>query len=242
MLISVGFALILALSVQLDGDVVLQLILGGNNINGTGDKNDRIKALWSSCTFFVYILSFIVIFSCCRLYDMHGAIRLSESEISAYSYLQLVPMVASNVFHTFLEGDRETAVAMAMILNRGFVRYISHELRSHLNHMSADIYTLRHERAIEGSGRARSRVLGGMQDSCDSAVGVLEDVLIFDKLRDHMAQDNDKKWSLLDMKLLLRAAVDDVSTQVCNISVSFLSIHFVFDIVHCELLINELKC
>ena len=69
--------------------------------------------------------------------------------------------------------------------------------------MSADIYTLGHEQALKGPGRAGSRVLAGMQVSCDSAVGVLEDVLIFDKLLDHMAHDNDKKWSLLDMKLLL---------------------------------------
>lgn len=179
--------------------------------NDDREKDELLKVIWNCGTYFVYVGAFVLASSIFQWKQMHAP---CDDEITVYVWIQLIPIILRAIFHDMITSmDTEAAVAIAIKLNRGFVRYISHELRSHLNHMSADIYTLRHERDVAGTRQGRQRVLAGMQQACDSSVGILDDVLIFDKLRDSW-EVKEKTWSLLDVKVLLRKVVDELSPQV----------------------------
>ena len=74
-------------------------------------------------------------------------------------------------------------VSMAADLNRGFVRFISHELLSHLNHLCIGLEQLVNESSYKSTDSSRKLILIELQQSCDSSVQILKDVLIFDGLR-----------------------------------------------------------
>jgi signal transduction histidine kinase len=73
-----------------------------------------------------------------------------------------------------------------------FMRYISHEIRTPLNSVYLGLQYLLAEEQDRGRGSPhRGQVLSvitDLQQACDSAIGVLSDMLTYDKIEDGVLQ------------------------------------------------------
>ena len=62
------------------------------------------------------------------------------------------------------------------------MRYVSHEIRTPLNTVSMGLQVLREELTSIGASEERIQTLTKIESCCEIAVGILNDLLVFDKL------------------------------------------------------------
>ena len=63
-----------------------------------------------------------------------------------------------------------------------FVRYISHEIRTPLNTVTMGLQVLREELLSDGASQSKITTLKSIEDACDIAIDILNDLLLFDKI------------------------------------------------------------
>ena len=63
-----------------------------------------------------------------------------------------------------------------------FVRYISHEIRTPLNTVLMGLQVVHEELTADGAGRDRLETIKDVESSCEIAINILNDLLVFDKL------------------------------------------------------------
>ena len=146
------------------------------------------KALWFD---FASLLHTTITWAICIWFNTTSP--SSTQIITSLSYVQLIPILAVSVFVDWSDRDTISLAETVFSGNRGFIRYVSHELRSHLSYLSFGLLQLRDEgrhRSSDGSNneaRSMSRqsshskveqkatpdsVLSELQETCDAAVQV----------------------------------------------------------------------
>lgn len=176
------------------------------------------RAIWFDVAFVLHLLAAWAI---CLRFCVSPAGRTDA--MKALAYLQLVPIMATSLFSDAIGLEKTTVAALVSGANRNFVRYVSHELRSHLNFLAFGLTQLKDEMRDEKTGSdttsrfnptaskppptaAAATLVDDLEEACDSAVRVLDEILVFDRLRDDVDVTVTKE--LLDIKPLLRHALD----------------------------------
>ena len=67
-------------------------------------------------------------------------------------------------------------VEAASAMNRNFVRFISHELRSHLSHLTLGLQHLGLD--VENSNTVAQKMLEELQETCEECLQILNDILV----------------------------------------------------------------
>lgn len=181
--------------------------------NSTNESPPDGMMLWQDYAYVIFILLVWIV-------KIYFTVCPQESTISsmaiAFSFVQIFPVYSDFLVHkTSIQYGSLTAKVVK--LNREFVRFVSHELRSHVSHMSSGIQQLWEDAML--IQRDSSGILTELQESCIACLGVLDDILIFDRFRDgHVLS----KVVGVDVKFLLRRALDSVESKVnCQIFSSF---------------------
>lgn len=91
-----------------------------------------------------------------------------------------------------------------------FVRFISHELRSHLSHLAMGLQMVCEE--IKPDDIQTRKLLSELQDSCDSAVQILSDILVVNRLQ--LSERLAVSKSLLPVSQMVIEALDGESSKV----------------------------
>lgn len=170
----------------------------------------------------IFMVSYWIIFIFCRNQNGYA---LTTVEISAYLFIQVIPVAATPFLcrrsRRYIDTLIEDTVGTK---KRAFVRFVSHELRSHISSMVSGLGQLydidasepsKEETAFDPAVAAqrvnRRRILAEIQESCDSTVRILDDILVYDRMRDpgHRLQRN-----LVDVKYLLKRSVGGVGQLV----------------------------
>lgn len=184
------------------------------------------RALWFHLAFFVHV---VLIWAMCLRYmaSPNRAVHL----VQGLCYVQLIPVLGFSCFHDIFQ-NKPSLATLVSNSNRDFVRFISHELRSHLSFLSFGLLHLKDGSSGDGISTSstlwprrpparKGQLLGELQESCDAAVQVLDEVLVFDRLRNEESHNK----TLVDVKLLLRRAIDNIESRVSSILV-FLILFF----------------
>ena len=130
-------------------------------------------------------------------------------------------IVVSRIFDNRFVED-ETTKELVSSMNRNFVRFVSHELRSHLNHVCYGLEEFKSTIPMLGDGKqstnrlaavvgAMDTLVDDMQDSCDSSLQILNDILLFDTLRNGAAAS---RREMLELKKIMRSVVEEVEALV----------------------------
>lgn len=127
-----------------------------------------------------------------------------EGELDWYLYaLAGVSVLIGASFGSSLR-DKLDITKMAAELNKVFVRFISHELRSHISHLTLGLEML--DDYIDAP--SRQNAVAELKESCEETLQVLNDIVVFDDISrfDKPAGINYAK-ELLDVPALLRGIV-----------------------------------
>eukprot|EP00602_Paraphysomonas_sp_CaronLab_P009108 CAMPEP_0185025882 /NCGR_PEP_ID=MMETSP1103-20130426/9435_1 /TAXON_ID=36769 /ORGANISM="Paraphysomonas bandaiensis, Strain Caron Lab Isolate" /LENGTH=608 /DNA_ID=CAMNT_0027559261 /DNA_START=416 /DNA_END=2242 /DNA_ORIENTATION=- len=108
-----------------------------------------------------------------------------------------------------------------------FVRYVSHEVRTPLNIVFMGIQLMQSHELLQGSSsnaRDARVLLNDMQTSCESAVTILNDLLLFDKLREGGME---LELKAVDVRKFIRDTVTplEVQARLGGIDFSFTGIN-----------------
>ena len=97
----------------------------------------------------------------------------------------------------------------ASTMNRDFVRYISHELRSHLSHLTLGLQHLGLD--VDESNVAAQKMLQELQETCEECLQILNDILV-NRINDVML---DFRFYLFLVKLKARPLPVQLWPRVC---------------------------
>jgi signal transduction histidine kinase len=101
---------------------------------------------------------------------------------------------------------------------KNFVRYISHEIRTPLNTVSMGIQLARMQ-LVQNNTEDIAEILHGVEESCVSAVEILNDILLYDKIEDGR-MELDK--TVISVHSLVESVVNKFNVQVlCMLCVPF---------------------
>lgn len=130
---------------------------------------------WTKVMFIIFTVANWVIF-----YAYESSHHESESlatPTQAYLCLLCATVVIVTVTFDRSLGDELTVAHVAASMNENFVRFISHELRSHMSHLTLGLQLLEEDIPPHESETLSS--ISDLQESCDSAMQILNDILIF---------------------------------------------------------------
>lgn len=125
-----------------------------------------------------------------------------------YEYLISVAALISFVLNERNSKNNMEQTFAAADTNRAFTRYISHELRSHLSHLSMGLDQLSDE--VDGRVTAH-KMITELQDSCESSIQILDDILIFASLQERVSR---LSVCELRVKSLISGAVNEMESLV----------------------------
>ena len=175
--------------------------------NHTTQSKKSVHTRWNSCcNYFVYLVLIIATWAL-------SAIKEQTAGLSLHFYLMYCAAISCMVL-----GDRAAQASIKLVsiaadLNRGFVRFISHELLSHLNHLCAGLEQLANESSCRSlTDSSRRLMVVELQHSCDSSVQILNDVLIFDGLRTDDIKK--KERTTVNVNRLIRRVVKELEPLV----------------------------
>lgn len=101
--------------------------------------------------------------------------------------------------------------AIASDMNRGFVRFVSHELRSHLSHLTMGLEELLDDLPAKSAGLRRQRLMVmELRESLDMSMQILNDILIFDSLREQQYTPK----TLLNVNRMIRKLIKELEPCV----------------------------
>lgn len=159
---------------------------------------------------FVTYSIFIITAWCIQLTNVQPNQYHRDNVINANLYLLSFVSIAVTVFCDRSLHEKLTVSKLAADMNMDFVRYISHELRSQVGHLALGLQML----GEDAKGTQTSAAIQDLQDSCDSAIQILNDLVIFDNLR--MVQKTsslrcEKSFEQVDE--ILRNSIDEKHRQ-----------------------------
>lgn len=96
------------------------------------------RAMWCDCAFFIHI---VWTWALCIHFNV-APISVNNM-ITNLSYLQLIPILAVSLSTDLTLQEKASLTTSVVKSNRDFVRYVSHELRSHLSFLSFGLLQLR---------------------------------------------------------------------------------------------------
>jgi len=85
-------------------------------------------------------------------------------------------------------------------IQRMFIRYISHEMRTPLNTAFLGLKLLSDDLRRDGSSADRLDTVKDVKESCDIAINILNELLVFDKLQTgllHLESEHVAPWSFI---------------------------------------------
>lgn len=158
------------------------------------------------CTFSTLIIWIIRFAGDKRFAAAGAAARIGA--LSSYVYtLACMSLVISVFFGRSLK-DKLDVAKMAEELNRIFGRFISHELRSHISHLTLGLEMLDdYEDAA-----SRKEAIMDLQGSCEATLQVLNDIIVFDDIARYGRGDtmsHTKSMEVVDLSGLLRGVVSE---------------------------------
>lgn len=163
------------------------------------------------CSFYMlYIFSISLIWILWLIPTFSG----QSIDITRLGYLVAFLLLVVTKFHERLHKDTIKLVSMAMNMNKVFVRFISHELRSHMGHLSMGLEQLADEVPVGADTTAR--MIEELKDSCDSSLQILNDVLVFDGL-DAKEQKSDL-ISVVKVKRIISTGIKEIEPVVSELS------------------------
>jgi signal transduction histidine kinase len=133
------------------------------------------------------------------------------------TYWTIATVLVMSGMHSRLAKLESLTSSQMLLRKRNFVRYISHEIRTPLNTVAMGIHYLR-GMLSDGPDQQRQvglddvcTILGDVDESCNVAIGTLNDILAYDKLQDDdMVMDKESVSTLS----LIRDALHPFLVQV----------------------------
>lgn len=96
-------------------------------------------------------------------------------------YLLAFTTTISFFYNNHTKSSQPMPQKSAAQMNSDFVRFVSHELRSHISHLSLGLQILRDD--TKPYEKIKLVAIGDLQDTCDISTQVLNDILIFTDMR-----------------------------------------------------------
>ena len=127
-----------------------------------------------------YILFLVLV-----VIDLRSTIcfSLDTASVQNRTYLLSCILVAISCVPNRMLRDTIILVGMAATMNHKFIRFISHELRSHLSYLTIGLDQLGYEAgAPDGDDEERRTTISEMKESLGSTVQILNDVIVFGEL------------------------------------------------------------
>lgn len=179
--------------------------------SSSSSKDDEFRA--RACTY--YIAHVAIMTSIWILWIIPMPYGYPRSYTRVGYLVAFLSLFISNL-HARLEKDIVKVIAMAMNMNRVFIRFISHELRSHMGHLSMGLDQLLDE--VPSHLQTAVSMIEELQDSCGSSVQILNDVVVFDGLglskKGNNQQSQERRVSALQTKNLICAGIQEMETLV----------------------------
>lgn len=136
----------------------------------------------------------------------HGWAHLGELELYLYA-LSVVPIVVTVIYSGNIR-DKLSVAKMATKMNMNLARFISHELRSHVSHLTLGLQLLG-----DDVGDSKKSAITDLQQSCDSVMQVLNDLVVFEKLANRAGPNEEKLKSLIDIDESVRSVAADLEAK-----------------------------
>lgn len=187
---------------------------------------------------FFVVVNWMILFVGSSPHNING---INKGQHTAQLISIFLFILISSLFAEHMTLDKLSATKMVQKMNRNFIRFISHELLSHLNHVCFGLDELEDNLASMAESNAAphtsnhfklaSLLVADLQKSSDNSVQMLNDVLLFETLREDPSR---AQKDVLMVKPLLKAVVDDVETTVrilihfagqllCTVAITFLA-------------------
>lgn len=171
----------------------------------TFSKNNELR-LVSCCYYLLYMFSVSLVWI---LWLVPTSNKFTH-DFTRLAYLVEFLLLLVTKFHERVDKDTLKLVSMAMNMNRLFVRFISHELRSHVGHLSMGLDQLTD--VVPAGADTTVRMIEELQDSCDSSLQILEDVVVFDGL--NYQDQNGDCISIVRMKKIISMGIKEIEPVV----------------------------
>eukprot|EP01042_Synura_sphagnicola_P036670 gene36670-biopygen16917 len=103
-----------------------------------------------------------------------------------------------------------------------FIRYISHEMRTPLNTAFLGLKLLSDDLRRDGSSADRLDTVKDVKESCDIAINILNELLVFDKLQTgllHLESEHVAPWSFIQdtvKTFYIQARAADITLEFEN--------------------------
>lgn len=173
--------------------------------NSTNFRSKQESELHSCCWYALYM-----IIMCSQWFILQ---KVGDSVLYRDSYGYLIMFLVLTVFicNDYNAIDNEKLIVAAAEMNRIFVRYISHELRSHVSHLSMGLEQLGDE--FSPSHIVAHKMINELQDSCDSSLQILNDILIIDELHKKIVV---RHVDIKSVKKMVRQSIFAMKSLVSN--------------------------
>ena len=181
----------------------IRLICGRKASLGSKAVFDPTIDVWNVGIFLIAIIYFWT-----SLYKL-DQIREPGHHLENLIYVVVFAVVAASCNDENMHVANNGASEIASDLNTAFVRFISHELLSHLNHLNLGLQILLEETPREE--RSRYAGITDLQDTCDNAQQVMNEIAMLTELQ---SSKKKKKKTLASCGWALKFAIKNIEKNV----------------------------